>query len=296
MRRIVGSCTVGLLTLAAHVAFAEPITSGFKPQVIFDNKQLALISDAKLISTEPNGLKTMWTITVGEKSSQSNQIYDTQKIELDCNSQVVRVVENLIFSSDGGIFLHSKDVSPWSKRGPDTLTNPELDFACSHKSLGAVRAGTLLAQTFDVVTVLVSANAGIGPTPGPVVVPSAPPPVAPQGFTVIKCTGQMNYGSRETRFYRLTDHSIQPWIADAAAWGADLCRNQGYTCHIGSEVYFAQGDYVSDTGLQVKHTLSVFRRTGKVQEDRFTPQMGTFGFQGNCSPAPDPSESATNKF
>ena len=92
-----------------------------------------------------------------------------------------------------------------------------------------------------------------------------------------------------TEYYKITPTTIQGWDGDKKAWDDNICGRKGYSCLFDPGKYSAQGEYVSDRGQHVRHSLSFDRITGKVEESWSSKFNDSMGFRGDCKPAADPA-------
>ena len=87
---------------------------------------------------------------------------------------------------------------------------------------------------------------------------------------VIACAGTLATNASGTKdstdYYRLGDGRFQEWDSAKAAWEDNICTRKDYTCSTDAKAYRADGGYLSDTKQHVRHSISVDRTTGKVEE------------------------------
>jgi hypothetical protein len=110
---------------------------------------------------------------------------------------------------------------------------------------------------------------------------------------IIACDGALVTSSTGTKdgvdYYRITGNNFQEWDNTKSVWQDNICARKNYSCSLGAKTYYAEGTYVSDAKQHVKHTLSIDRTSGKVEEYWIVKSGESMFFDGACKPSADPS-------
>lgn len=119
--------------------------------------------------------------------------------------------------------------------------------------------------------------------------------------TIIACQGSLVTNSTGTKdstdYYKITQGTFQEWNDSKSTWDDNICSRKDYLCSIGNKTYGVEGKFVSDTKQHVRHTISIDRTTGKVEEFWIVKYGESMFFEGDCKKSADPAlNAAPTKF
>lgn len=118
-------------------------------------------------------------------------------------------------------------------------------------------------------------------------------PAASDAPVIIACDGALVASTTGTKdgvnYYRITPNNLQEWDNGKSVWEYNICVRKNYTCSLDAKTYYAEGTYVNEAKQHVRHTLSIDRTTGKVEEYWIVKYGESMFFAGACKPSADPA-------
>ena len=111
-------------------------------------------------------------------------------------------------------------------------------------------------------------------------------PAYGEAATIIACQGILTTNSSGTSdltdYYKINQSAIQLWDDGKSAWQEDMCTRNAYSCSINEKRFCVEGAFVGDGKQHVKHTISIDRVTGKIEESWIVKKGESMYFEGDC--------------